>query len=110
MTTDRPLKNGVIETEDGTQIPLQPGANGLLTAKVPMQKSGLYHFAALDQGQSVRLSPLDYFIEAQDDQPPTVRITHPGADARGAADRGSQHRRHRRRTISPCRVWICIIR
>ncbi len=82
VTTDRPLKNGVIEMEDGSRIPLDAGANGLLTAKVPIQRSGLYHFAAMDQGQSVRLSPLDYFIEAQDDQPPSVRITHPGGDAR----------------------------
>jgi hypothetical protein len=82
VTTDRPLKNGVIEMEDGSRIPLEAGANGLLTAKVPIQKSGLYHFAAMDQGQSVRLSPLDYFIEAQDDQPPSVRITHPGGDAK----------------------------
>ncbi len=82
VQTDRPLKNGVVELEDGSQIKLESGANGTLTAKIPMQKSGLYHFAALDQGQSVRLSPLDYFIEAQDDQAPTVRITHPGADAK----------------------------
>ena len=66
VQTDRPLKNGVIEMEDGSQIALSAGANGTLTAKVPMSKSGLYHFAAIDQGQSVRLSPLDYFIEAQD--------------------------------------------
>ncbi len=82
VQTDRPLKNGVIELEDGSQIALSSSANGWLSAKVPMQKSGLYHFAALDQGQSVRLSPLDYFIEAQDDQAPSVRITHPGADAK----------------------------
>jgi hypothetical protein len=82
VTTDRPLKNGVIEMEDGSQIPLSAGANGTLTAKIPMTKSGLYHFAAVDQGQSVRLSPLDYFIEAQDDEAPTVRISHPGADAK----------------------------
>jgi len=82
IQTDRPLKNGVIEMEDGSQIALSSGANGTLTAKIPMTKSGLYHFAAIDQGQSVRLSPLDYFIEAQDDQAPTVRITHPGADAK----------------------------
>ena len=87
VQTDRPLKSGVIELEDGTQIPLQPanegqGNAGWMSAKVPMQKSGLYHFAALDQGQSVRLSPLDYFIEAQDDQAPSVRINHPGADSK----------------------------
>jgi hypothetical protein len=50
-------------------------------AKVPVQKNGVYHFAANEQGDSVRLSE-DYFIEARNDDAPTVRITHPGSDAK----------------------------
>ena len=57
VKTDRPLKNGVIEMDDGSQITLDSGANGTLTAKVPIRRDGMYHFAAIDQGQSVRLSP-----------------------------------------------------
>ena len=41
----------------------------MLTAKVPIQKDGMYHFAATEQGQSVRLSE-DYFIEAREDNAP----------------------------------------
>ncbi|HEY4363186.1 MAG TPA: hypothetical protein VGN17_19610 [Bryobacteraceae bacterium] len=81
ITTDKPLKNGAIEMEDGSRINLEAGANNTLIAKVPLQKDGLYHFAALEQGQGVRLTQ-DYFIEAQEDQAPSVRITHPGADAK----------------------------
>jgi hypothetical protein len=81
ITTDRPLANGAIEFQDGSKIPLTAGANGTLMAKVPIEKDGLYHFASLEAGDSVRLTA-DYFIEAQEDQPPTVRITHPGADAK----------------------------
>src|SRR5579864_3119098 len=80
--TDRPLKNGAIEVDDGTHIALAAGADPTtLTAKVPINKDGTYHFAANEQGQSVRLSE-DYFIEAREDQAPTVKITHPGADAK----------------------------
>ncbi len=50
-------------------------------AKVPIQKDGVFHFAAKEQGESVRLSE-DYFIEARVDGAPTVKITHPGSDAR----------------------------
>ena len=49
-------------------------------ARVPLQKDGLYHIAALEQGESVRLTS-DYFIEAQEDQAPTVKLTHPTGDA-----------------------------
>ncbi len=48
---------------------------------MPIQKDGLYHFAAKEQGESVRLSE-DYFIEARQDDAPTVKITHPGSDAK----------------------------
>src|SRR5262249_28135382 len=73
-------KNGVIELEDGTKIALDSGPGNTVTAKVPIQKDGVYHFAA-NEGESVRLSQ-DYFIEAKLDEPPTVKISHPGADAR----------------------------
>lgn len=81
VETDRPLKNGAIELDDNSHISLEPGAGTALVAKVPIQKDGMYHFAAVEHGQSVRLSE-DYFIEARQDQAPAVRITHPGADAR----------------------------
>src|SRR5258706_15937619 len=81
VETDRPLKNGTVEMDDGSPISLEPGAGGALIAKVPIQKDGMYHFGAVEQGQSVRLSE-DYFIEARQDQAPTVGIMHPGADAR----------------------------
>jgi hypothetical protein len=35
----------------------------------------VYHFAAKEQNESVRLSE-DYFIEARLDNAPTVKITH----------------------------------
>ena len=88
VETDRPLKNGTIEVDDGSHIALEAGPNGTLIAKVPINKDGMYHFAANEQGQSVRLSE-DYFIEAREDQAPTVKITHPGSDAQRQPDRGS---------------------
>ncbi len=81
VETDRPLTNGTIEIDDGSHVILTPENNGTLIAKVPIQKDGMYHFAAVEQGQSVRLSE-DYFIEARQDQAPNVHITHPRGDAR----------------------------
>ena len=43
--------------------------------------ANLPFIAAVDEGEDVRLSP-DYFIEAEKDEPPTVRITRPERDAR----------------------------
>ncbi|HUA86321.1 MAG TPA: hypothetical protein VMB85_20835 [Bryobacteraceae bacterium] len=82
VETDRPLRNGTIDLDDGSHISLSPDASGtVLSAKVPINKDGMYHFAAEEQGQSVRLSE-DFFIEAREDNPPNVKITRPGVDAR----------------------------
>jgi len=81
IETDRPLANGVLLFDDGSKLELGSGQNGARTAEVAIHKDGMYHIAAIEQGEDVRLSP-DYFIEAQRDEPPTVRITRPGRDAR----------------------------
>jgi hypothetical protein len=81
IETDRPLANGALLFDDGTKLLLRASANTRPVATVPIRKDGMYHIAAVEQGEDVRLSP-DYFIEAQRDEPPTVRITRPGRDAR----------------------------
>ena len=81
IETDRPLVNGALLFDDGAKLLLRSGENDLRIATVPIRKDGMYHIAAVDQGEDVRLSP-DYFIEAEKDEPPTVRITRPQSDAR----------------------------
>ncbi|HLH17307.1 MAG TPA: hypothetical protein VKX45_08805 [Bryobacteraceae bacterium] len=81
VQTDRPLASGALLLDDGTKIPLRSGPGGLLVASVPIRKDGLYHVAAIENGEDVRLTE-DYFIEAQKDQPPEVKITRPGRDFR----------------------------
>jgi hypothetical protein len=81
VETDRPLKDGLIELNDGTKIKLEAKQGNILTAKVPIEMDGAYHFAAAEGSENVRLTQ-DYFIEAKADDPPTVKITHPGADAK----------------------------
>ena len=81
VETDRPLKNGLIELNDGTKIELESKQGNILIAKVPIEKDGAYHFAAAEGGENVRITQ-DYFIEAKVDEAPSVKITHPGADAK----------------------------
>ncbi|HWQ53128.1 MAG TPA: hypothetical protein VN442_05550, partial [Bryobacteraceae bacterium] len=76
VETDRPLTGGALVLDDGSKIPLRDGI-----AAVPIQKDGMYHVASSEQGEDVRLSE-DYFIEAQRDSQPTVRVARPGRDAR----------------------------
>src|SRR3954451_12551354 len=77
--TDRPLTTGALLLDDGSKLPLRTGADGTVIATVPINKDGLYHIAAVESGEDVRLTN-DYFIEAQKDQPPEVKITRPGRD------------------------------
>jgi hypothetical protein len=81
VETDRPLKAGEILMDDGSRIALETKGGNFVSAKVPIEKDGMYHFAATDRGESVRLSE-DYFIEARQDQPPTVKIITPRGDAK----------------------------
>ncbi len=80
ITSDKPLKDGVVLLDDGTKIPLE-GSGTSFTAAVPIQKDGAYHIAVPDSGQLVRLTD-DYFIEARPDSPPVVTILKPVRDAR----------------------------
>jgi len=79
VLTDRPLQRGVLVLEDGSKIDLKAAEGNWLTAPLPITKDGSYHVAALDSGDTVRLSD-DYFIEAKKDEPPSVRILRPGHD------------------------------
>src|ERR1035437_956508 len=79
ITTDKPLASGVLMMDDGSKLTLRNGPDGLLTATVAILKDGQFHIAALEGGEDVRLSE-DYFIEAQRDKPPEIKMTRPGRD------------------------------
>ncbi len=80
VETDKPLTDGLIVMQDGTEIALKTTQGNFLTARVPVEKEGAYHFAAKVNGEVIRLTP-DYFIESQEDAGPKVSIKHPGPDA-----------------------------
>ena len=73
IQTDMPLNKGMLMLSDDKQIPLKSGEGNWLTARVPIDKDGMYHVAALEQGENVRMSE-DFFIEARKDSPPSVKI------------------------------------
>ncbi len=84
VLTDRPLEHGVLVLDDGSQINLTrtdgaDGAGNWLNATLAVEKDGAYHVAAIDGNEAIRISD-DYFIEAKKDEPPSVRILHPGRD------------------------------
>lgn len=79
VKTDKPLERGALVFRNGQQIPLTRANNNWLTARVPVQKDDTYHVAAIDGGEAIRISE-DYFVEAQRDEAPTVKISRPGGD------------------------------
>ena len=80
---DRPLHNGLIALDDGNQISLTGGQGNLYQGTVHMQKDGVYHVAAIDKGQQVRLSE-DYFIATDKANPPEIAIDRPSGDYRAS--------------------------
>ncbi len=82
ITMDKPLKDGLLVIDD-QQVQLTPIQGNVYKGTVQIDKDGLYHVAALDQGQQVRLSG-DYFIEARPAEPPEVRIIRPARDYRSS--------------------------
>src|SRR5579871_1826723 len=81
IETDKPLAKGLLLLGDDRRIDLKAGEGNWLTARVPIDKDGLYHVAAIEQGENVRMTE-DYFIEARKAVAPTVRIDRPGHDAK----------------------------
>src|SRR5579863_5504765 len=83
VETDKPLRDGLLILDDEQQIRLTGGEGNMYKATVRMEKDGVYHVAALDQGQPVRLSNV-FFIEASKAEPPNVIIARPGHDYRAS--------------------------
>ena len=81
VETDRPLTNGQILLDDGTRIDLKSSNGNWQTARLRVERDGVYHIAAIDRGEAVRLTD-DFFIDVQKDNPPLVQIRRPGRDAR----------------------------
>jgi len=80
---DHPLKNGQLTLDDGRAIQLKDGSGDKYQGTIHMEKDGAYHVAAMDEGQSVRLSE-DYFIATEKAMPPEVAISRPGGDYRAS--------------------------
>jgi hypothetical protein len=83
VETDKPLRDGILVLDDEHQIRLTQGQGNIYKGTIPMEKDGVYHVAALDHGQPVRLSN-DFFIEARKAEPPNVIIARPGHDYRAS--------------------------
>lgn len=81
VETDKPLLNGSLVLDDGTTVDLSPEGGNWARGTLPIEKDGLYHVAVLEQKDLVRLTE-DFFIEAQQEHAPTVRIRRPGRDYR----------------------------
>src|SRR3977135_4557631 len=76
IETDRPMRDGVLVLDDEQQIRLSGGQGNVYKGTIRIAKDGVYHVAALDQGQPVRLSN-DFFIDARKADPPSVIIARP---------------------------------
>ncbi len=86
---DRPMKDGLLALDNDQQITLTGGEGNLYKGTIHMDKDGMYHVAALDQGQPVRLSG-DYFIAARSRRSrPNLPSRRPAGDYRAVANRRS---------------------
>lgn len=81
VETDRPLESGQILLDNGTRVDLKSSDGNWQTARLKIERDGIYHIAAIDRGEVVRLTD-DFFIDVQKDNPPLVQIRRPGRDAR----------------------------
>jgi hypothetical protein len=76
---DRPLNHGLLSMSGGKAVALTPSSGGWYRASFPVRDNGTYHIASVEDSETVRLSD-DYFIDAKQDEPPTVRVSRPGND------------------------------
>ena len=83
VTMDRPLRNGELVVDDKELKLAATDTPNVYKATVELAKEGMYHVAATDAGQQVRLSG-DYFIEARQALAPEVTIGRPARDYRAS--------------------------
>jgi hypothetical protein len=83
IETDQPLNDGAIVMGDGLRIRLTPLEGTWSRGRLRIDKDGVYHIAAVYEGEPVRLTE-DYFIEAIEERAPAVRIRRPGRDYRAS--------------------------
>lgn len=81
IETDKPLANGLLALDSGEPVQLEAREGNWLRAVVPIEKDGTYHIATRELNQNIRLTD-DYFIEAQQETEPVVRLNRPGRDLR----------------------------
>ncbi len=81
MEFDRPLREGVLELDNGSRIALAASQGNWYTATVRIEANGMYHAAAVENGKTIRLSE-DFFIEMRKETPPVVRVRRPGRDVK----------------------------
>ena len=78
---DKPMAKGLLTMDNEKQVPLTPTTGNWATAKLAIEKDGVYNVSALEPSEVVRLSD-DYFIEARKDEEATLKIRKPGKDAK----------------------------
>jgi hypothetical protein len=83
LEMDRPLKNGQLTLDDGSNVALASGAANHYRASIRLLKDGAYHLADTDEGQQVRLSE-DYFIATDKAMPPEIVVDRPRGDYRAS--------------------------
>lgn len=83
VRTDQPLRDGQLVMDSGQTIPLTAGQRNTYQGSIHMEKDGIYHLAATEEGQSARLSE-DYFIATDKAMPPEIAIARPGGDYRAS--------------------------
>ena len=110
VETDRPLKNGMLEMDDGSHISSRsPPAGDNADRQGAHPEGWPVSLRGTEQGENVRLSE-DYFIEARSDDAPTVQDHASRLGCEGQPDRGSDGDRRKPTTTSRCRAWICTTR
>ncbi len=88
IQTDRPMQNGMLVLDDGSQIALgglaaAGGRSNVYRGVIKIEHDGAYHVAVRSRAETLRLSE-DYFIEAGEVKPPDVAIVRPQRDYRAS--------------------------
>ena len=83
IETDQPLNDGALVIRDGPRIRLTPLEGNWSRGRLRIDKDGVYHIAAIYDGEPVRLTE-DYFIDVTEERAPAVRIRRPGRDYRAS--------------------------
>lgn len=80
ITTDQPVRRGILRFEEADEIPLEVGEGGVLTADFPIVQDDYFRLHFANSEGILNPGSDEFSVQALEDQKPVISFNQPGRD------------------------------